>query len=516
MLFKKRRDSSIATVIFGVLPTILAFSGSSATASTCESLTSLSQPNTTITSAQSVAAGAFEPPGPIEPSAAGASLYSKLRAFCRVAATLRPSSDSDIKIEVWLPVSAWNGKLQSVGNGGWAGFISYPALARGVAEGYATASTDTGHTGNTGSFALGHPEKMIDFGYRSEHEMTVTAKAIIAAFYGDGPRLSYWNGCSTGGRQGLTEAQRYPSDYNAIIAGAPANNRMHIYVWSLWIAQAVQRSASSYIPPSKYAVIHKAVVEACDALDGLKDGLINDPRRCHFDPKVLLCKGADGPSCLTSQQLEVARKIYSAVKNPRTGQEIYPGLQPGSELGWVSHAGPEPSSYATDGFKYVVFRNPDWDFRTLNLDSDVALADNVDNGTTSAMDPNLKEFFRQGGKLLMYHGWSDPQISPLNTINYYSSALKALGAAETADSIRLFMLPGMGHCEGGDGPNTFDAIGTLARWFEKGEAPNQIVASHSTNGAVDRTRPICAYPKVAAYVGSGSIDEAANFVCKAP
>ncbi|PYU19376.1 MAG: tannase/feruloyl esterase family alpha/beta hydrolase, partial [Acidobacteria bacterium] len=234
---------------------------------------------------------------------------------------MRPSSDSDIRIEVWLPISGWNGKLQSVGNGGWAGFISYPALARGLADGYATASTDTGHTGNTGSFALGHPEKMIDFGYRSEHEMTVAAKAIIAAYYGDGPRLSYWNGCSTGGRQGLTEAQRYPSDYNAIIAGAPANNRTHIYAWSLWIAQAVHQGENSYIPPSKYAMIHKAVVEACDALDGLKDGLIGDPRRCHFDPKVLLCKGADGPSCLTSQQVDVARKIYSAAKNPRTGQE---------------------------------------------------------------------------------------------------------------------------------------------------------------------------------------------------
>ena len=507
--------SGIGVAVFGVLLAMLAFSGSSAIAASCEGLASLSQPNTTITSAQNVAAGEFTPPGPNGSEAAGVLPYGKLPAFCRVAATLRPSSDSDIKIEVWLPISGWNGKLQSVGNGGWAGFISYPALARGLADGYATTSTDTGHTGNTGSFALGHPEKMIDFGYRSEHEMTVAAKAIIAAYYGDGPRLSYWNGCSTGGRQGLTEAQRYPSDYNAIIAGAPAINRMHIYVWSLWIAQAVHQGENSYIPPSKYAMIHKAVVEACDALDGLKDGLISDPRRCHFDPKVLLCKGADGPSCLSSQQVDVARRIYSAAKNPRTGQEIYPGLQPGSELGWANHAGPQPLSYATDGFKYVVFKNPDWDFRTLNLDNDVALADKVDNGTTRAMDPNLKEFFRNGGKLLMYHGWSDPQVSPVNTVNYFSTVLKATEGI-AADSIRLFMLPGMGHCGGGDGPNAFDAIGALAQWFEKGQAPNQMVASHSTNGVVDRTRPICAYPQIAAYSGTGSIDEAANFVCKAP
>jgi feruloyl esterase len=511
-----RRDKDIAIMVFGLLVPILALSERPAAATSCEDLVSLSQSNTTITSAQTVAAGEFTPPDPNGSQAVAASPYSKLPEFCRVAATLRPSSDSDIKIEVWLPVSGWNGKLQSVGNGGWAGFISYPALAHGVADGYATASTDTGHTGNTGKFALGHPEKMIDFGYRSEHEMTVAAKAIIAAYYGDGPRLSYWNGCSTGGRQALTEAQRYPSDYNAIIAGAPANNRMHIYAWSMWIAQAVHQGESSYIPPAKYAVIHKAVVEACDALDGLKDGLIGDPRRCHFDPKVLACKGVDGPSCLTSQQVEVARKIYSAAKNPRTGQEIYPGLEPGSELGWAIHASPEPLSYATDGFKYVVFRNPDWDFRTLNLDSDVALADQVDNGTTSAMDPNLKEFFQQGGKLLMYHGWSDPQVSPLNTISYYASVLKTTGTTEKDPSIRLFMLPGMGHCGGGEGPNTFDAMEALAQWFEKGPAPNQIVASHSSNGVVDRTRPICAYPRVAAYVGSGSIDEAANFICKAP
>ena len=507
----------IVLPLFLVLLAMVRFSASTAAAASCESLLGLSLSDTKITSATEVAAGAFAPPAPsgADPGLPSAAQFARLPAFCRVTATLTPSSDSDIKIEVWMPTSGWNGKLQSVGNGGWAGVISYSAMAGALAGGYATASTDTGHSGNGGSFALGHPEKMVDFAYRSVHAMTVAAKAIIAAFYGHGPAISYWNGCSTGGRQGLIEAQRHPSDYNAVIAGAPANNRIHLYAWSVSVAQIVHKDEASYIPPSKYAVIHKAVLDACDALDGLKDGLIGDPTRCHFDPKVLACKGGDEPSCLTAPQVETARRLYSAAKNPRTGQEIYPGLEPGSELGWAIHAGPQPLSFAIDGFKYVTFNNPDWNFRTLNLDSDVAFADKVDNGATSAMDPNPKEFFGRGGKLLMYHGWSDPNIAPLNSVNYYQSVLKAMGGS-AAGSIRLFMFPGMGHCGGGDGPNTFDAIGTLAQWFEKRQAPSQLLASHRFNGVVDRTRPICAYPQVATYKGAASIDDAANFVCKAP
>jgi feruloyl esterase len=483
-------------------------------AASCESLATVKLSNTAILAAQTVRAGAFTPPGNTT-NAPALAAYKNLPTFCRVTATLTPSNDSEIKIEVWLPSSGWNSRLQSVGNGGWAGVISYSALADALAGGYASVSTDTGHTGNSGSFAFGHPEKMIDFAYRSEHEMTVAAKAIITAFYGNGPDISYWNGCSTGGRQGLAEAQRYPSDFNAIIAGAPANNRTHLYAWSLSVAQTMHKDEATYIPPSKYAAIHKAVLDACDALDGLKDGLIGDPRLCHFDPKVLLCKGADGPSCLTAPQVNSARAIYTAAKNPSTGQEIYPGLEPGSELGWAINGGPQPLSYATDGFKYVTFKNLDWDYHTLNLDSDVAFADKVDDGATSAMDPNLKEFFGHGGKLLMYHGWSDPNISPLNTINYYQNVLKTMGGV-AEDSIRLFMFPGMGHCRGGEGPDAFDAIGTLAQWFEKGQPPSQLLASHRVNGVVDRTRPICAYPQVAAYKGTGSIDDAANFICKAP
>lgn len=493
---------------------IFTLTASSVAAASCESLASLKLPNTTITSSNTVAAGSFTPPTPGGSGIAGRPAFTQfgtLPSFCRVTATLMPSSDSDIKVEVWMPVSGWNGKLQSVGNGGWAGTISYPALALALMGGYATASTDTGHEGANAKFALGHPEKLIDFGYRSVHEMTVAAKAIIEAFYSQRPTMSYWNGCSTGGRQGLAEAQLYPADYNGIIAGAPANYMTHLQLWSLWVAQVVHKDETSYIPSEKFPAIHKAALEACDALDGLKDGLIGDPRRCHFDPKVLTCKGEDTPSCLTTTQVEAVRKLYSPVKNPQTGQEIFPGFEPGSELGWAGLAGPQPFAISIDFFRYVVFKNPDWDFHTLNFDSDVALADKMDNHTINDVDPNLKEFFGRGGKLLMFHGWSDQLIAPLNSVNYYQSVLKATAA----DSIRLFMFPGMAHCGNGDGPNVFDSIGTLTDWVEKGEPPRQIMASHFSNGVVDRTRPVCAYPQVAVYRGTASTEDAANFVCKA-
>jgi feruloyl esterase len=481
----------------------------SAAAASCESLTSLTLPNTTITLSRPVAAGEFTPPGPTPPGAN----FKNMPAFCRVAATLAPSKDSDIKIEVWMPASNWNGKFQAVGNGGWSGAIVYPSLARALAHGYATASTDTGHTGGSGSFASGHPEKLVDFAYRAVHEMTVQAKAIIAAYYGDGPKLSYWNGCSSGGKQGLKEAQRFPVDYDGIIAGAPANYWTHLMTGELWIAQAAHKDEASFIPASKFPIIHKAVLEACDALDGVKDGVLDDPRKCHFDPKMIQCQGDDTSNCLTAPQVETARKIYTASKNPRTGQEIFPAMEPGSELGWAGLAGAQPFSIPVDHFKYVVFKDPNYDWRTLNFDSDVALADKLDNGTINATDPNLKAFVAHGGKLLLYHGWNDQLIAPRNAVNYYQSVLDTMGAA-SKESIRLFMAPGMNHCAGGDGPGAFDAVSVIEKWVEHGQAPDQIVASHITGGVVDRTRPLCAYPKVAQYKGSGSTDEAANFVCK--
>ena len=484
-------------------------------ATTCDSLTSLALPDTAITSAQSVTSGEFALPG--RPGGKGEPAAIKgLPSFCRVTATLKPSSDSDIKVEVWLPASGWNGNFEAVGNGGWAGTISYANMADALKEGYATSSTDTGHSVPNGSFALGHPEKLIDFGYRSEHEMTVKAKAVIQAFYGKAPKFSYWNSCSTGGRMGLKEAQLYPQDFDGIIAGDPVNPRARNAAQQMWVALAVHKDEASYIPPEKYGMVHKAVLEACDAIDGLKDGLIQDPTRCHFDPMVLECKGADGPACLTTPQVEAARKILGPGKNPRTGEFLFPGLAPGTELGWRVSGGPEAPANSLDHFKYVVFQNPNWDWRTFNFDADVARTDEADKGLLNATDPNLKPFLSHG-KLLQYHGWADPNVAPEFSINYYKKVVDTLGGeSKTRDSYRLFMVPGMAHCGGGEGPNVFETMPVIAQWVEKKKAPEQIVASHLTDGKVDRTRPLCPYPQVAKYKGSGSIDDAANFSCKAP
>jgi len=503
------RTSWMAVLLLPAMALVAAPAGGSS----CESLAKLSLPNTTITSALVVPAGEF-----VQPAGRGpAPSYKDLPAFCRVQATLTPSTDSDIKIEVWLPASGWNGKFQAVGNGGWAGMLSYGPLGAAVRRGYAAASTDTGHVGGSASFALGHPEKLIDFAYRAVHETTVAAKAMVASFYGNNPRYSYWNGCSTGGRQGLKEAQRFPADFDGIIAGAPANYQMHLHVWSVAVAQAVHKEPGSYIPPEKYPAIHKAALEACDTLDGLKDGLIQDPTRCHFDPEVLECKGDETSTCLTAPQVEAARKIYAPVKNSRTGAEIFPGMEPGSELGWAGLAGQKAAAVATDTFTYVVYKDPNWDWHTLNPDTDTARADKNDKGLIDAIDPNLKPFFSHQGKLIMYHGWSDPLIAPGNSVNYYESVAKKMGGApKIVDEMRLFMVPGMGHCGGGEGPNTFDMVTAMEQWVEQGKAPEQIIASHSQNGTVDRTRPLCPHPQVARYKGSGSIDDAANFSCAAP
>ena len=487
-------------------------------AATCESLASLTLPQTTITLAESVAAGAFTPPA-ATPAKAGSPSFQDLPAFCRVAATLKPTSDSDIKIEIWLPASGWNGKFQAVGNGGWNGNIVYPGLAQALGRGYASSSTDTGHKGGSGSFALGHPEKLIDFGWRSEHEMTVKAKAIIAAFYGNSPRFSYWVGCSSGGKQGLMEAQRFPADYDGIVAGAPANYWTHLMVSFIWAAHATFKDPQNLIPPAKYPLLYKAALEACDRLDGVTDGVIEDPPRCSFDPKVLACKDdADSPDCLTARQVEAARKIYAGARNPRTGRQIFPGLPPGSERGWgAMAAGPKLFSIPDDHFKYVVFRDPNWDFRNFNFDSDVTLTDKLDNGTLNAIDPDLRKFAARGGKLLLYHGWNDQLIAAGNSVNYYTSVLEKMGGrAKTAGWFRLFMAPGVNHCRGGDGPDTFDALAMVEDWVEKGVAPDRIIASRRTEGRVDRTRPLCPYPQIAKYNGSGSTDDAANFSCAAP
>ncbi len=494
-----------------IAPFVLALAAAS-----CEHLASMRLPNGNMTSAIAVEAGAFvrpEVPGAPPPNT---DAFARLPAFCRVLATLTPSPDSDIKIEVWLPASGWNGKFEGVGNGGWSGNIAYESLAAQLARGYATASTDTGHRGPRAQFALGHPQKLTDFAYRAVHEMTVAAKAIVAEYYGSGPRLSYWNGCSSGGKQGLKEAQKYPLDYDGIVAGAPANYWTHLLIESIWVAQATLKDPGSRIPPEKLGVLARASMAACDAIDGVKDGVIDDPTRCHFDPASIECAGEDAPTCLTKAQAVAARKIYGPSRNPRTGATIFPGLEPGSESGWRTLAGgPEPFTIADDYFKYVVFKDLSWDFRTFDFDKDLALTDRADGGLINATDPDMKTFFGRGGKIVMYHGWADQLIAPRSSIDYLKRVQAAMGgAARARSSIRLFMVPGMAHCGGGPGPTTFDALGAVEQWVEQKHAPDVLPAAHETDGKVARTRPLCPYPQVAAYKGTGSTDEAQNFVCR--
>jgi len=483
----------------------------------CAALASQALPHATITRAQLVPAGQFAgtPEGLLAPGAPSLRPYNALPEFCRIAATLAPTGDSDIKIEVWMPAdAAWNGKFEAVGNGGWAGQLSLQALAAGVGRGYAIAATDTGHSTPGASFALDHPEKLTDFAYRAVHEMTLQAKALVRAYYGRPERRAYWSGCSTGGRQGLKEAQRFPDDFDGIVAGAPANYMTHLLTQSIWVAQAVVGDAR--IPTDKYAALHQAVLEACDGLDGVKDGVLDDPRRCAFDPAVLQCKDADTSKCLTTAQVEAVRRIYSPARNPRTGAEIFPGQARGSEMSWATGlAAPAPLSIANDYWKFIVFRKPDWDFTTLDFDRDVARADSLDNGEMNAVDPDLSVFLGRGGKLLLYHGWNDPLIAPENTVNYYESVVRTMGEARTAESVRLFMMPGVGHCAGGDGPSNFDALGVMEQWVEQQKTPGRIVASRVTGGVADRTRPLCAYPAAAVWNGTGDTNQAESFTCRA-
>jgi len=490
----------------------------------CERLSSLNLPGVTITLAQAVPAGSFTPP------AARAAV--NVPAFCRVAGTVTP----EVHFEIWMP-SAWNKKLLTAGNGGLAGTINYTAMLDPLRRGYAASSTDTGHVAdNDAHWAQGHMQRVIDFAHRAVHVTTQADKAIIRAFYGAALEHSYFSGCSQGGLEAFAEAQRYPRDYDGIIAGDPANYWTHLYAGGhLWIAQATMTDPASYIPSTKLQMISDAVYAACDSLDGIKDGILNDPRRCHVDPSVLLCKSGDAPTCLTSSQVEAVRKIYQGARTS-DGDQIFPGIMPGGEAGaggwstWITGTDPGRGSHMTLGFpalKNIVFENPDWDFRTFRFDrvqgfdSDVDFLDYKMGPIINNINPDLRAFQANGGKLIQYHGWADPDISPLNSINYYQNVVQFMdrngrGLSETKNFYRLFMVPGMYHCNGGPGPNTFDALTVLEQWKEKGTAPDRIVAAHATNGTVDRTRPLCPYPQEAQWKGSGSTDQADNFVCALP
>ena len=506
---------TIATIpVFAAVVTPAATNGTS-----CANLAALTIPNITIRSATLMPAGPFTP--------AGAQSALTLPAFCRVEATARPTSDSDIKFEVWIPpTEAWNGKFQGVGNGGYQGSISYAAMATALRKGYATASTDTGHTGDDMKFGQGHPEKVIDYGYRAVHVMTDTSKLIVRNATGRFADKSYFVGCSAGGHQAMSEVQRFPDDYDGVIAGDPANNRIRQTFGFLWSWAATHGAdGKPILTQQKLALVSKAVVDACDAIDGLKDGLIDDPRKCHFDPAKLTCKAtaaADDATCLTPQQAEAIKKVYDGAKNPRTGEQIFTGWPRGSE-GFGESAGQGWRQYLTDPgepsrvglFRYFLFHDPNWDWRTLDYDRDLAYAEQR-LAVLPAIDRDLSAFKKHGNKLIVYTGWADPVVPPQDTAAYYESVAKTMGGYDKVrDFFRFFAAPGMGHCGGGTGPNQFDALGALEQWVEKGVAPDKLIASHTTNGKVDRTRPLCPYPQVARFKGTGSSDEAANFACVA-
>jgi Tannase and feruloyl esterase len=530
-------------IIIGVAVALCGTCGQVLAKQACERLTTLKLTDTTITVAQSVTTGSFASPISTGPEAAPVT-FKDLPAFCRVAATIRPTKDSDIKIEVWMPAKGWSGKFRGIGNGGFAGSIGYVGIATALRQGYAVASTDTGHAslqGTDARWALGHREKVTDFGFRAIHEMTRVAKATIKAFYGNAPRRSYFGSCSNGGRQALMEAQRFPGDYDGILAGAPANLWTHLFDRFLAAAQDATRDEASYIPATKLPTIARAVNAVCDARDGVADGILNDPRQCHFDPEILLCKQNDSQECLTTQQTATLKRLYVG-PDDANGHKIFPDYLPGAEDGpggwgpWITGTAPEKSLMFAFGIGYfsnMVYENPDWSYKTTDFDEAVRTSDAKLAKTLNATDPNLTAFKARGGKLILYHGWNDPAISALNTINYYTSVVDRMGARETDAFVKLYMVPGMQHCGGGPGPDSFgengptqnadprhDIQSALEQWVEKAIAPSSIIATKyikdESQMRVTMTRPLCPYPQTAMWTGTGSTDDAGNFVCRAP
>jgi hypothetical protein len=527
-----------STILLGAV--VLAVSALSFANDSCEKLSSLRVPNATITSAQSIPAGTFV--GPSEPFSGRdiGAFYKTLPAFCRVVAQAKPSSDSDIKLEVWLPLSGWNGKLQGIGNGGFAGLIDTKQLGDALKSGYAATSTDTGHTGSPidAAWALGHPEKVVDFGHRGVHEMTRVAKAVVQALYTKAPQHSYFAGCSDGGREALMEAQRYPEDYDGILAGAPANYWTRLLSLAASDTQALTLDAASFIPPAKIPTIAAAVNAACDKLDGVEDGILNDPRQCHFDPATIHCKSEDSDKCLTAAQVLALNKLYAGLRDSH-GTELFPGYVPGAEGGeggwglWITGPAPAKSLMAFFGINYFsnfVYEKPDWDYKTFQVDSGLKAAEQKTAEALNAINPDLKPFKARGGKLILYHGWDDPAIAAPNTINYYKTVIAQMGQRDVDSFVRLYMAPGVQHCAGGPGPDSFGEVGdlnfadpkhsldaALESWVENGAAPGTVIASKFSGE--DRqhatmTRPLCPYPQIAKYKGDGDTNDAANFSCE--
>ena len=407
---------------------------------------------------------------------------------CRVQLVLKPSSDSLINMEIWLPpAEKWNGKFMGVGNGGFAGSIQGLAtdMPQALRLGYATAGTDTGHQEQGGAWAIGHPEKMIDFGYRATHEMTVKSKQIVKAFYDRGPQYSYFKGCSTGGRMAVMEAQRYPDDYDGIIAGALANRHIHMWTAGVERAISVTRNPERALTAEHAALVNNLVTNTCDTL---KEGFLNNPRSCKVDLSVLRCQAGKTTGCLTDAQMKTVEVFYGGVKNSE-GELIFSGQALGNPI--------TPQQPLTSGpggtfdLVRIAYNDPNIDWKKFDLDRDMKFLDEK-IGYVDAVNPDLARFKSSGGKLLMFHGWSDTGITPETTVWYYDQVLNKMGRNQS-DWMRLFMVPGMGHCGGGPGVNSFDQIGTLERWVEKGIAPDTIMGV----GANGLARPLCAYPQAA-------------------
>jgi len=502
----------------------------------CASLAGLHLPDTTITTATVVPAGTFNP--------------TIVTTACRVAGSIKPTADSDIRFEVWLPTEGWNGKFLSAGEGGYAGSINYGGIGGALKRGYAGGSTDTGHVGGTADFAPGHPEKVTDFGWRGKHLQAARSKDIIRAFYGTPAKHSYFSSCSNGGRQALMEIQRFPEDYDGVLVGAPANNWTHHFAGFIWNEQALFNTPGAHVSNSKLAAVQAATLAKCDALDGVADGVAEDPRRCKFNPASIACPaGTDGPSCLTPAQVTAVRKIMAGPRNPRTGRQIYPGYftsaagEPASWPVWITGppvAGASVQAFFGNGFfGRIVEEIPApgvWDWAGFDFDRDMAFADRKTEHTMNATETDLDRFTHRNrrGKIIMWHGWEDPAISGADAVDYYGQVVR--DNRDAKDFFRLFMVPGMLHCAGGPGPNAFgqslpqaqplsdspqhDILSALERWVEDGVAPEKIIAVKYVNDqpaqGVARTRPLCVYPKVAVYKGRGSTNDAANFSCRTP
>jgi feruloyl esterase len=502
-----------------------------ACAADCDSLKTLRLDHTTINVAEA------REPGDL-PNPNGGRAIPHLPAFCRVAGNIKPTADSDIRFEVWMPASGWNGKFQGVGNGGYAGIIGYGEMADALTHSYATASTDTGHQPAQldtpdATWALNHPEKVADFGYRAIHETAVAAKQIIRAYYGDAPKHSYFNSCSNGGRQALMEAERFPADYDGIIAGAPANDWTHLLSAGAYGAKAMLGDPAGYIPAAKLPAIQANALAQCDAVDGVKDGLIEDPLACRIDLAPLRCKGAETNACLTGPQLTALEAIYGGLKNSR-GQQLFPGLSPGGEAEdgawgqWVTGRGPKESAmyfYSTQFFRNMVYNDPKWQFAAFDSDRTPRDADDKLASVLNSANPDLAAFRARGGRLLLYHGWADAAIPARSTVNFYQRMAEA-GPVESF--ARLYMIPGMAHCGGGGGFDIggkwgaphgdpeHDLDAALEAWVEKGVAPGTLIGSHVETGKVTRTHPLCPWPATARWDGKGSPDDAASFSCVKP